>query len=406
MSRSSATLTSAEGPASNGPVPHEPAPTRAGRDDDWGNPRVARNLFLWPALLAVLFLALFPLVASLGLALSYFSFAKGGFALRWAGINNFTNLFSGFESTVFLGMLQPPNTAGWVVFLVGAGLLAWALWRGARSGRLSLTSLLLRSAGAVFALALLWLFVESVFGPGGFPGSLITTLIYAFGGTSIEYVLGLGLAMLTIQRLPGQRLFRVLFLIPMTITPVGVAYMFRMLTDTLVGPFAPLWSAAGLANFSLLNDPWGARIAVILGDVWQWTPFMFIVLIAALEGRDLETEEAGLVDGASRWQIFRYITLPSILPVSATVVFIRLVEAFKIIDLPNVMTNGGPGTATESVTMEAYLSWKGFDLGLSAATAYALLVLVTIVALAYVSFVLRRARAETMGVLGGAGGGS
>lgn len=406
MSRSSAAQISTEGPAPTGSVPHEAASRRNLGEDNWGNPRVARNLFLWPALLAVLFLALFPLVASLGLALSYFSFAEGGFSLRWAGANNFANLFGGFESTVFLGMLQPPNPVGWVIFLAGAGGLAWALWRGARSGRLSVVSLILRSLGAVLALALLWLFVQSVFGPGGFPGSLITTLIYAFGGTSVEYALGLGLAILTIQRLPGQRLFRVLFLIPMTITPVGVAYMFRMLTDTLVGPFSPLWSAAGLSSFSLLNDAWGARVAVILGDVWQWTPFMFIVLIAALEGRDLEVEEAGLVDGASGWQIFRYITLPSILPVSATVVFIRLIEAFKIIDLPNVMTNGGPGTATESVTMEAYLSWKGFDLGLSAATAYTLLVLVTIVALAYVSFVLRRARADTMGVLGGGGGGS
>jgi multiple sugar transport system permease protein len=122
--------------------------------------------------------------------------------------------------------------------------------------------------------------------------------------------------------------------------------MFRMLTDTGKGPLHPLWVAVGLSDFSWVNDPWGARVAVMVGDIWQWTPFMFIILLAALEGQDLDTVEAGMVDGASRWQIFRHISLPAILPVCATVVLIRLIEAFKIIDLPNILTNGGPGTAT------------------------------------------------------------
>ena len=160
--------------------------------------------------------------------------------------------------------------------------------------------------------------------------------------------------MLTIQRLAGQRFFRVVFLLPITITPVGIAYMFRMLTDNTSGPFAPIFAGLGMSNFSVLGDPWGARLAVIIGDVWQWIPFMFIVLLAGLEGRDLETEEAGLVDGAGRWQIFRHITLPMIIPVSATVILIRMIEAFKIIDLPNVLTGGGPGTATESVTRREF----------------------------------------------------
>ena len=82
---------------------------------------------------------------------------------------------------------------------------------------------------------------------------------------------------------------------------------------------------------------------MIIGDTWQWTPFVFIVLLAALEGLDQEVREAALVDGASRWQSFRHITFPAILPVSTTIVLIRMIEGFKIIDMPNILIGGGPG---------------------------------------------------------------
>jgi multiple sugar transport system permease protein len=166
--------------------------------------------------------------------------------------------------------------------------------------------------------------------------------------------------------------------------------MFRMLTDTGKGPLQPLWAAVGLGDFSWVNDPWGARIAVMVGDIWQWTPFMFIILLAALESQDTETVEAAMVDGANRWQIFRRVSFPAILPVAATVVLIRLIEAFKIIDLPNILTNGGPGTATESLSLHAYLRWRTLDLGQSAAVAYSLLFIVTVVALSYVSLLRGR----------------
>jgi multiple sugar transport system permease protein len=213
----------------------------------------------------------------------------------------------------------------------------------------------------------------------------MVTLIYVAVGITVQYLLGLGLALLATQRLPGRRFFRVVFLLPMMITPVGVAYMFRMLTDTSKGPFQPIWAAFGLQNFSWVNEPWGARIAVILGDIWQWTPFMFIVLLAVLEAQDVEPVEAAIVDGAGRWQVFRYITVPGIIPVSLTLILIRMIEGFKIIDLPNVLTRGGPGTATESLTLHAYLDWRALDLGQSAAIAYTLLFVVTVIGIGYVN---------------------
>jgi multiple sugar transport system permease protein len=196
--------------------------------------------------------------------------------------------------------------------------------------------------------------------------------------------------MLVTQRLPGRRLFRVIFLLPMMITPVGIGYMFRMMTDTTVGPFTPIWQAAGLENYSWVNYAWGARTAVMISDIWQWTPFMFIVLLAALEGQSVELAEAAKVDGASNWQTFWYITLPQILPVSSTLILIRMIEAFKIVDLPNILTNGGPGTATESLTLQAFFTWRALDLGGSAAIAYSLLFLVTFIGITYVNLVRSR----------------
>jgi multiple sugar transport system permease protein len=100
--------------------------------------------------------------------------------------------------------------------------------------------------------------------------------------------------------------------------------------------------------------------------------------------------EAALVDGANRWQVFWHITLPQILPVSTTLILIRMIEAFKIVDLPNVLTNGGPGTATESMTLHAFIAWRTLDLGGSAAIAYMLLFLVTFLSMSYVNILRRR----------------
>ncbi|MEM7802310.1 MAG: sugar ABC transporter permease, partial [Chloroflexota bacterium] len=138
-------------------------------------------------------------------------------------------------------------------------------------------------------------------------------------------------------------------------------------------------------DYSWAAQAGSARFGVMLADVWQWTPFIFIVLIAALEGQSRDQREAALVDGANSVQFFRYITLPQILPVSTTIILIRLIEAFKIIDLPFVMTRGGPGTATEPMTLHAYQAFKASDFGGSSAVAYILLFVVTYIGLNYVN---------------------
>ena len=351
--------------------------------------RWAGNAFLWPAVVVVLFLSIFPLVLSLYLSLVRLQFVPGGFQLTFIGLSNYRKLFLGSEQVHFLGLAGRTTMLGWLVFGLGAGLLAWTLIGYLRAGNVSAGGLIGRGL-AVLIGALILLMLVRTLAPGGRPGTITVTLIYVFVDLTIQYLLGLGLALLCTQRLPGRRFFRVVFLLPMMITPVGVAYMFRMLADTTKGPFKPIWGALGLYNTSWVNDPWGARAAVMIGDIWQWTPFMFIVLLAALEGQSVEQVEAATVDGANSWEIFRHITLPEILPVSTTLILIRMIEAFKIVDLPNVLTNGGPGTATESLTLQAYINWRTLDLGGATAVAYVLLFLVTFLAMVLVNVVRRR----------------
>jgi len=352
--------------------------------------RVSGSIFLWPAVLALLFLSIFPLIVSLYLSLSRFDIAKGGFKITFIGLTNYRKLLMGSDKTHFLGLFAPSQPVHWLIFGLVIVALVIYLGRYLRRGAVSFGGLLGRVVMVTGLAALTWMLIHT-FGPEGRPGTLSVTLIFVFVGIFFQYILGLGLALLTVQKLPGRRFFRVVFLLPMMITPVGVAYMFRMVTDTDKGPFTPLWQAFGLASFSWFNDPWGARTAILIADIWQWTPFMFIVLVAALESRSVEPFEAAIVDGANPWQVFRYITWPEILPVSMTLILIRMIEAFKIVDLPNVMTNGGPGTATESLTLQAFILWRSIELGSSAAVAYMLLFVVTFFGLIFVTLIRQQA---------------
>jgi multiple sugar transport system permease protein len=356
----------------------------------WRSDGAARWLFIWPTVLFILALSLFPLVASLALSLSKLAFRQGGVDLKWIGFTNYQELLVGLDATHFLGDLESPNPLGWAIFIATVVLTAYAWSRSVRSGQVGPFGLVLRLFAGLLLIGFVWLLVQALASEGGRPGSMIVTLIFVFVGIALQYTIGLGLALLAVQRVPWRRFFRVVFLIPLTITPVGVGYMFLMLTDTSKGPLEPLWVSLGLRDFTWVTDPWLARAAVIIGDTWQWTPFIFIVLLAALESLDQEVNEAALADGASRWQSFRHITFPALLPVSTTIILIRLIEGFKIIDMPNILLGGGPGTATQSMTLQAYIDWTTLNLGRSAAVAYLLLILVTIVATAYVSVVRRR----------------
>jgi multiple sugar transport system permease protein len=354
--------------------------------------RHAPAVFIMPAVLVVLGMSIFPLLISLYLSLSRFKFVKGGFELDFIGLLNYKKLLLGSQQFHFLGTFGELAAAGWAVLGLAALALIALLLRYARGADATPAGLFWRSVAGAGTFLLVLLIVLTGSG-AGHPGSLVVTLFYVGIGVCAQYGIGLGLALLCAQNLPGRKFFRVVFFLPMMITPVGIAYTFRMLSDTTKGPFTPIWQYFGWTETSWLVDPWGARLAVMIGDAWQWIPFMFVVLLVAIESQPQDQREAALVDGASRWQVFRYVTWPAILPVSVTVVIIRVIEAFKIIDLPNVLTNGGPGIASESMTLHAYVTWRTLDLGGSAAVSYLLLFVVAFVCLSALAF-LRPAESE------------
>jgi multiple sugar transport system permease protein len=350
----------------------------------------ARYVLLLPAIIIVLVLSVFPLLISLYLSFSVFKIVKGGFEIDFVGLANYAKLLTGSQQRSFLGRPGDIPLWGWLVLAVFAGILIYMLYSYFRSPRFSIFGAIMRLISVALAAALAWLFMVTLIASDGLPGSLVVTLVFVLGGVIIEYLFGLGLALLLVQNLPGKRFFRVIFLLPMMITPVGIGFLFKMMTDGLKGPFSPLLLALGLGNISMLGQGDTARIAVLIGDIWEWTPFMFIILLAALEGVSKETIEAALVDGANRLQLFRNIIIPEVIPVSTTIILIRMIEAFKIIDLPNILTGGGPGTANTSMTLQAYISWRSNDLGGSAAVAYLLLIVVTFFALVFVNFIRSR----------------
>jgi multiple sugar transport system permease protein len=355
--------------------------------------RQARTAFILPTVVMILAFAVFPLLVSAYLTLVRFQLAPGGYLLTFVGWSNFRKLLFGSEQYHFLGTFNTVTSLEWLLIGALSVFLIVRLARYALGPNASVIGLIGRLIAAVGLVAALVLCTATIGGSGRL-GSLGVTLFYVTAGVTAQFLIGLGLAYLCTLPVRGRDFYRLVFFLPLMVTPVGIAYMFRMLADTTVGPLAPVWNAVGLRATSWAADQWAARIVVVIGDTWQWVPFMFIVLLAALEGQPRDQVEAAQIDGANGWKIFRDITWPSIAPVAASVVLIRLIEAFKIVDLPNILTNGGPGIATESMTLHSFIAWRTLDLGGSAAVAYMLFFVATISCVSFFQFVVRRARGE------------
>jgi multiple sugar transport system permease protein len=353
--------------------------------------RHSGGIMVLPAVIIILAFAIFPLIVSAYLSLSRFALAPGGYKVTFVGLINFKKLLVGAQQYHFLGVFAAFSAVEWILLALAWGLIGYWLFGYLRSGEVTFLGLVGRLISALFAAGLVLLALATIVA-GGFPGTLVTTLFYVFVGVGVQFLLGLGLALLCAQPIRGRNWFRVIFFVPLMVTPVGIAYTFRMLADMEKGPLAPLRFALNLGEFAWATDPWLARIVVLVGETWQWTPFMFIVLLAAVEAQPRDQVEAAQIDGANAFQVFRDITWPAIAPVAATVILIRLIEAFKIVDLPNVLTNGGPGLATESMTLHSFIAWRTQDLGGSAAIGYILLFVSTVTCVSFFNYVVLPAR--------------
>ena len=182
------------------------------------------------------------------------------------------------------------------------------------------------------------------------------TLIFVIASTTITVLGGLGLALLFNREMRGQRVFRALFTMPIFTSAIAVGYLGLTIFHEQVGAVNTVLIALGMTNPpAWFSNVWLARLAVILVDTWQWTPFCFLVLLAGLQAMPEEVYEAGRLDTSSEWDIFRFITLPLIAPILLTVTMLRLVETFKMLDIPFSLTSGGPGAATQTYSFFVYL---------------------------------------------------
>ncbi|MGE5597770.1 MAG: carbohydrate ABC transporter permease [Bacteroidota bacterium] len=203
------------------------------------------------------------------------------------------------------------------------------------------------------------------------------------GGVGLQVLLGLITAMLLNREFRLKRLVTSLFLIPITIAPVVVGFQWRVIYHESFGPLNYILKSLGLGNgFAWLADTRTALLSILLAEVWQWTPFVTIVLLAGLQSISPRVYEAANVDGAKPWQVFRRITLPLLKPTLIIVALFRVMDVFKIFDLVFLLTGGGPGSASESVSLYTYINgFRYFSMGYATALAVIQVIIINIIAM-------------------------
>lgn len=209
--------------------------------------------------------------------------------------------------------------------------------------------------------------------------SLWTTLLFAAVCVSAEMVLGIALALALEHKVRGMAFFRTLFILPMMIAPIAVGLVWRYMFDAQFGPINAALMLVGLEPRTWLADPTLAFVAIVIADIWQWTPFVFIMMIAALANVDSSVIEASRIDGARWWQMTFRVKLPMVMHVIAITLMMRLIDAFRVLEVVYVLTFGGPGDSTEILSLHIYkTAFVGQQLGVAAAISVLLLVVVAL----------------------------
>jgi multiple sugar transport system permease protein len=213
-------------------------------------------------------------------------------------------------------------------------------------------------------------------------------------GVAIQLSLGTGLALL-LNRLGRWRTPLIsLLLIPVMIAPVVAGFQFRMIYHDQFGPLNYLIERITLGRWrglAWIADPRVALFSVLMTDVWQWTPFLMLIVLAGLQSIPVELYEAADVDGASSWQTFWGITVPLLVPVIIIGILIRAMDSFKLFDIIYLVTGGGPGNVTETISFYTYLQgFKFFSLGYTAAMAFIQLIVITLIAQFFLKFQKRQ----------------
>lgn len=236
------------------------------------------------------------------------------------------------------------------------------------------------------------LFSSSLFG-----GSVIRTIIFAIGSLILQLCLGYGLALLLHHDRRGFGVLRVLLVVPVLLTPAVVALMWFYMYDPNIGILQFLGSSVGLPVRPWLSDVNTAMPAVMVANVWEWTPFAFLVFVAGIKSVSPEIIEAAMIDGAGGWAIGWHILLPLLWPVFAVVALLLTIDNLKSFDLIFVMTSGGPGVSTYTLPIMIWNQGFGsYQMGTACAVALVLLVIINFFVLALNAALRRTSAAEAL----------
>lgn len=309
--------------------------------------RWQKAVFVLPAFLLTLAIVIFPTI--FGLLVSFTSWTRTGTTLDGPG--------SGF-------------------ILVRLADMAADIWQAIRQNWNGLDNL------------------RTLWNDSAYRTALKNNFIFAFIGVPLQYAIALVLAILLHQEVRFRKFFRVVFLLPFMLSPIAVGWMIgKAIFDARFGPFARIAREFDIV-LSFYDSGRKAVFWLIVMNAWYAIPFIMVLLLAGLQAMPGEVFEAATIDGGSRWQVFRDITFPLLLPVSLTAVILRMIFEFKLIDIIQVVTGGGPGDASQTVSLYVYKSgYLSGNIGYATMMAEVFLIVVVIVIVLLLATVGRRIRA-------------
>ena len=218
-----------------------------------------------------------------------------------------------------------------------------------------------------------------------FWNSLVVTMQFVVIAVGLELLIGLGLALVLSRDVPGISVFRSFILVPLALAPVVVGLLWRFMLNVESGVLNWFISLFGLPRADFLSNTQLALPIIALVDVWQWTPFMFLILLAAIQALPHEPFEAAAIDGASTWETIIHITLPMLRYPILVAVLLRTIDAFRVYDLIFMMTRGGPINATDTLSWSVYnVGFRNFNMGYAAALSWIILIIVSVVVMIFI----------------------
>lgn len=328
-------------------------------------------LFMLPAVVWILGLTIFPLVYAFTTSRYFF---RSGKISRFVGWDNYERLFS-LEGTGGDFVRAGLWAIAAVAVLMGVGLgTSWLSNREiTRANVRQFASFIPLVAVPVIIVALVRNVLSDPIGE-----QLYITMVFSAAAVSAEMILGFSLALLMNREIRARGIWRAIITLPIFATPVAIGYLFRTIFYEEGGPVNDVLRHIGISPPWISSPDW-AKVSTIIIDVWQWTPFVFIIALAGLQSLPQDVLEAAQVDGATPWQVLRYITLPLMAPILWLIVLLRMIDAFKAFDVAIALTIGGPGRATEYYSLFNYrTARKFFNYGEASSQAFLLLVVVMI----------------------------